>query len=53
MVYLKAGDVWKYGETIQGEKRYKKNSYENNFHMNAIFYGSKTEILIYEKKMLI
>ena len=53
MVYLTAGDVWKYGETIQGEKRYKKNSYENNFHMNAIFYGSKTEILIYEKKMLI
>ena len=53
MVYLKAGDVWKYGETTQGEKRYKKDSYEKNFHMFPIFYGSKTEILIHEKIMLI
>ena len=53
MVYLNAGDVWKYGETTQGENRYKKNSYEKNFKMKPIFYGSKTEILIHEKKMLI
>ena len=53
MVYLKEGEVWKYGETTQGEKRYKKDSYEKNFHMLPIFYGSKTEILIHEKKMLI
>ena len=31
MVYLKAGDVWKYGETTQGEHRYSRNSYEQNF----------------------
>ena len=54
MVYLKAGDVWKYGETTQGEKRYSDNSYENtNFNMKPIFYGTKTEILIQEKIMLI
>ena len=28
MVYMKKGDVWKYGETTQGEKRYSDNSYE-------------------------
>ena len=54
MVYLKAGDVWKYGETTQGENRYKKDSYERtNFNMHPVFYGSKTEILIHEKKLLI
>ena len=54
MVYLKAGDVWKYGETTQGEKRYSKLQLENeNLYMRPIFHGSKTEILIYEKKMLI
>ena len=54
MVYLKAGDVWKYGETTQGEKRYSKAKLKNNnLEMEAIFHGSKTEILIYEKKMLI
>lgn len=53
MVYLKAGEVWKYGETTQGEKRYKKDSYEQNFKMDPVFYGSKTEILIHEKKLLI
>ena len=50
MVYMKKGDVWKYGETTQGEKRYSDNSYENtNFNMKPIFYGTKTEILIQEK----
>ena len=54
MVYMKKGDVWKYGETTQGEKRYSDNSYENtNFNMKPIFYGTKTEILIQEKIMLI
>ena len=54
MVYLNAGDVWKYGETTQGEKRYSKAKLKNNnLEMEAIFHGSKTEILIYEKKMLI
>ena len=27
MVYLKEGEVWKYVETTQGEKRYSKSSY--------------------------
>ena len=54
MVYMKKGDVWKYGETTQGEKRYSDNSYENtNFNMKPIFYRTKTEILIQEKIMLI
>lgn len=53
MVYLKEGEVWKYGETTQGEKRYSKSSYEKTqFKMQPIFYGTKTEILIQEKIML-
>ena len=53
MVYMKQGDVWKYGETTQGEKRYNKDSYErNHFVMQKLFYGTKTEILIQEKIML-
>lgn len=47
---MKEGDVWKYGETIQGEKRYGKSSYEkNSFKMQPLFYGTKTEILVQEK----
>ena len=35
-------------------KTYTNNSYENtNFNMKPIFYGTKTEILIQEKIMLI
>lgn len=53
LVYMKQGDVWKYGETIQGKGRYNSNSYEaTNFEMQPIFYGTKTEILIQEKIML-
>ncbi len=53
MVYMKQGDVWKYGETTQGDKRYDQKSYEkNNFEMVRLFYGTKTEILIQEKIML-
>ena len=53
MVYMKQGDVWKYGETTQGDKRYNRNSYENiNFKMVKLFNGTKTEILIQEKIML-
>lgn len=52
-VYLTTKDVWKYGETIQGEKRYASNTYEiNNFKMHPIFYGNKMEILIQEKIMI-
>ena len=50
---MKEGDVWKYGETIQGEKRYGKSSYEkNSFKMQPLFYGTKTEMLVQEKIML-
>ena len=50
---MKKGEVWKYGETIQGDKRYPSNSYERqNFNRQDLFYGTKTEILIQEKIML-
>lgn len=52
-VYMKKGEVWKYGETIHGDKRYSPNSYERtNFDRQDLFYGTKTEILIQEKIML-
>ena len=39
-VFMKQGDVWKYGETTQGENRYDKNSYElTHFRMQPLFYG--------------
>ena len=50
---MKEGDVWKYGETIQGDKRYSKSMLDNNhLHMTPLFDGTKTEILIQEKIML-
>ena len=53
MVYMKQGDVWKYGETTQGKRRYSRTSYEaTHFKMQPLFYGTKTEILIQEKIML-
>ena len=42
---MKEGDVWKYGETIQGEKRYGKSSYEkNSFKMQPLFYIIKERL---------
>ena len=53
LIYMKQGDVWKYGETTQGKKRYNSSSYEAAyFEMHPLFYGTKTEILIQEKIML-
>lgn len=53
LVYMKTGEVWKYGETTQGNNRYSINSYETkNFHMRHLFFGTKTEILIEEKNYL-
>ncbi len=50
---MKKGEVWKYGETIQGDKRYSKSMLDNNhLHMTPLFDGTKTEILIQEKIML-
>lgn len=51
--YLKAGEVWKYGETTIGEKRYTKDFYETgNVKMFPIFFGNQVEILIQEKIMI-
>ena len=53
MVYMKQGDVWKYGETTQGKGCYSRTSYEaTHFKMQPLFYGTKTEILIQETIML-
>ena len=53
LIYMKQGDLWKYGETTQGKKRYNSSSYEAAyFEMHPLFYGTKTEILIQEKIML-
>ncbi|MCM1079020.1 MAG: hypothetical protein NC344_04775 [Bacteroidales bacterium] len=48
--YLHAGDVWKYGETIQGEKRYTNKFYEtNSVKMVPLHYGNQMEIKVMEK----
>ena len=53
VLYRMLTEVWKYGETIHGDKRYSPNSYERtNFDRQDLFYGTKTEILIQEKIML-
>lgn len=49
-VHLKAGEIWKIGETTKGIARYNKNSYESKyFNMQPVFYGTKSEILKEEK----
>lgn len=54
VVHLKEGDLWKIGETTKGVDRYSKNSYERtNFEMYKVFYGTKTEILVEEKRRLL
>lgn len=41
------------GETTKGVGRYKNDSYEfNNFKMIPVFYGTKTEILVEEKRRI-
>jgi len=52
-VHLKPGDIWKIGETTKGVGRYKNDSYEfNNFKIIPVFYGTKTEILVEEKRRI-
>lgn len=52
-IYLKEGDVWKYGESINGAKRYTKADYERlNVHMNPISKGNQMEIKIHEKILI-
>ncbi len=51
--YLHKGEVWKYGETIQGRRRYTKQFYEtNNLDMKYLFWGSQMEIKVMEKMYL-
>lgn len=56
IVYLEAGEVWKIGETPQGDNRYTgswMNSVgEGGVSMHRIYYGNQREIKLYEKKML-
>jgi len=51
--YLHKGEVWKYGETIQGRKRYTNKFYKtNNLEMQRLFRGSQMEIKVMEKMYL-
>lgn len=51
--HLKPGEIWKIGETTKGERRYKIDSYEQkNFMMIPVFRGTKTEILVEEKRRI-
>lgn len=52
-VYLNTGDVWKYGQTVNGSKRYSRAelSRKDLTRIN-IFYGNQMEILIQEKIMI-
>ena len=48
--YLKAGDVWKYGQTSNSDGRYSKNYLNQlNLDKNIEFVGTKEECLIMEK----
>ena len=50
---MKRGDVWKIGESLHPADRYSDHSYESRFFMDKIYYGTKTQILIKEKKELL
>ncbi len=52
-VYLRKGEVWKYGQTSEPEHRYTR-SYKDALGLvqNDLFWGTKEECLIVEKIML-
>lgn len=50
---MKAGQVWKIGESLHPADRYSDHSYESRFFMDRIYYGTKTQILIKEKEELL
>lgn len=51
--YLKTGEVWKYGQTVNGSYRYTQNYLDSKgVQMQPIFYGNQMEILIQEKIMI-
>ena len=50
---MNEGDVWKYGETTQGEDRYTEKFYESmGLEMDPQFFGNQMEIKIQEKIMI-
>lgn len=53
---MEAGEVWKIGETTQGNNRYTDNWMssigEGGISMYRIYYGNQREIKIYEKTMI-
>lgn len=55
-INLKTGDVWKYGETTQGDKRYTqaqlRNMIPGGVHRIDLFPGNVIEIKIQEKIMI-
>ncbi|MBS7252452.1 hypothetical protein [Flavobacterium branchiicola] len=55
-VTLKAGDVWKYGETSSGMSRYSdktlKDMVPGGVKMFPIFFGNQVEIKVQEKIMI-
>ena len=52
--YMKAGEVWKYGESHDPLNRYKKGSYEDSLDMHIYKpRRSRTENLIKEKRLLL
>ena len=53
LVYMEAGEVWKIGETTQGNNRYTDNWYQTyNVHMISVFEGNQREIKIHEKILI-
>ncbi|MBR3711421.1 MAG: hypothetical protein IKM99_10765, partial [Bacteroidales bacterium] len=53
LVYLEAGEIWKIGETTQGNKRYSDSWYQTyNVHMISVFEGNQREIKIHEKILI-
>jgi hypothetical protein len=53
--HLNVGDVWKYGQTTQGDSRYpdaKINPAKMGLKMEPIFFGNQMEIKIHEKIMI-
>ena len=56
LVYLEAGDIWKIGETTQGEKRYSdgwmQSIGEGGVSIHRVYYGNQRQIKIREKEMI-
>ena len=55
-VYLDAGDIWKIGETTQGNNRYSDNWMQSigtgGVTMQRVYYGNQRQIKIQEKIMI-